>query len=114
MRRQVMDARAWRGWGSGNSDHYLVAARINVQRKWIGGRRRGRDGAASGWKVEKLSDIGKKEEYKRAVEERLGRYEWERMRDVEGMNEKFVEEIFAASVWNEEETQGSTRKNMVV
>ena len=47
MRSQVMDARAWRGWGSGISDHYLVMARISVQKKWVRRRRGGQEGSGS-------------------------------------------------------------------
>ena len=60
------------------------------------GRRRGQEGSAPVRKVERLSEDGKREEYERAVEERLGRYELEQLRSVEGMNEKFVEGICAA------------------
>ncbi|WP_435325960.1 hypothetical protein, partial [Klebsiella pneumoniae] len=92
----MMDARAWRGWGNGISDHHIVVARIRVQKRWVRGRRRGQEGSAPVRKVERLSEDGKREEYERAVEERLGRYELEQLRSVEGMNEKFVEGICAA------------------
>ena len=87
MRRQVMDARAWRVWGNGISDHYLVVARIRVQKKWVRGRQRGQEGSAPVQKVERLNENEKREEYMRAVEEQLGKYELEQLRSVEGMNE---------------------------
>ena len=71
-------------------------ARIRVQKRWVRRRRGGQEGSGPVRRVERLNDVGKKEEYKRAVEERLGRYEWERMREVVGMNETFVKEICAA------------------
>ncbi len=73
------------GRGS-QSDHYVVVARIRVQRKWVRRDRGGREGGEVVRRVERLQEEECREEWKRVVERRLGSFDLERMEEVEEMS----------------------------